>query len=281
MSATAGHRFKALVVASERLGAGGWRTVEVPGWPGARPGQFALLQAELSTRFLARPLSVAAEAGTKVSFLIAPIGPGTRELCALDHGAVVWVLGPLGNGFPLQAMLDRPGRRLLLVAGGVGRAPFPLLLSRLLSLDDKTGGKASPGEVVIVTGARDGAQAEGARPLIEAVAAAAQIGLSWRVVMMTEDGSVGGRGLVTDALTAELSPDDRVAVCGPAAMSEAVWSVCSRVPGVRSWFSLETGMACGVGSCHGCVITLADGSYARVCAEGPVFEGERVWGGAP
>ena len=47
--------------------------------------------------------------------------------------------------------------------------------------------------------------------------------------------------------------------------------VCSAVPDVRAWFSLETSMACGVGSCHGCVITLADGSMARVCHDGPVF----------
>lgn len=279
MSTVAGRRFKAVVAARRSVGSLVWLTVEVPGWPGARPGQFALLQAEPSTRFLARPLSVAGEAGTEVSFLIAPIGPGTRELCTLDPGALLWVLGPLGNGFPLQTMLDRPGRRLLLVAGGVGAAPFPLLLSRLSYSNDGTGGRAAPREVVVLVGARDSAQAEGASPVAREVAEAAQAGLSCRLVMVTEDGSAGGRGLVTDALAAELHPYDRVAVCGPPAMSEAVWSLCAQAVGVRSWFSLEAGMACGVGSCHGCVITLADGSFSRVCAEGPVFEGEKVWGG--
>ena len=52
-------------------------------------------------------------------------------------------------------------------------------------------------------------------------------------------------------------------------------------PGVRTWFSLEANMACGVGSCHGCAIALADGSFARVCHEGPVFPGETVYTAPP
>jgi hypothetical protein len=61
-------------------------------------------------------------------------------------------------------------------------------------------------------------------------------------------------------------------------MSEAVARVCRGVPLVTAWFSLEAGMACGVGSCHGCVMTLADGTLSRVCHEGPVFAGEVVFG---
>jgi dihydroorotate dehydrogenase electron transfer subunit len=62
-------------------------------------------------------------------------------------------------------------------------------------------------------------------------------------------------------------------------MMEAVWDVCRRARVERAWFSLETNMACGVGSCHGCAVTLADGSLARVCHEGPVFAGVSVYGG--
>ena len=78
--------------------------------------------------------------------------------------------------------------------------------------------------------------------------------------MVTEDGSLGGAEKVTDALRRELRPGDRLAVCGPWAMSEAVARICSAVPDVEAWFSLEAGMACGVGSCHGCVVPLADGT---------------------
>jgi NAD(P)H-flavin reductase len=54
-----------------------------------------------------------------LGFLIEPIGPGTRALCALEAGEAIHVLGPLGNGFDLDL------RRPLLVAGGIGIAPMP------------------------------------------------------------------------------------------------------------------------------------------------------------
>ena len=90
---------------------------------------------------------------------------------------------------------------------------------------------------------------------------------------------LGHRREVTDLLARHLHSGDRVAVCGPRAMAEEVWSICAGVLDVETWFSLETVMACGVGSCHGCLVTLADGSDARVCRDGPVFSGEAVFGG--
>jgi dihydroorotate dehydrogenase electron transfer subunit len=77
--------------------------------------------------------------------------------------------------------------------------------------------------------------------------------------------------MVTEALWRHVVPGDRLAVCGPRAMIVEVARVCAAIPGVTAWFSLEAGMACGVGSCHGCVVPLADGTVARVCREGPVF----------
>jgi len=82
---------------------------------------------------------------------------------------------------------------------------------------------------------------------------------------------------VTDLLAAELQAGDLVVVCGAHAMCAAVWEVCTAVEGARPWFSLEAGMACGVGSCQGCVIALADGTLAKVCRRGPVFAGDEVF----
>ena len=95
--------------------------------------------------------------------------------------------------------------------------------------------------------------------------------------MAAEDGSLGPPQKVTDLLEREVRPGDMVAACGPDAMSAAVWRISSTVQGVRAWFSLEANMACGVGSCHGCVIVLSNGSFARVCRDGPVFPGEAVF----
>ncbi len=125
-----GARLLGHVTDNELLGTMFRLDVAIPGWPGARPGQFALLQAEPSRCFLPRAVSISDEAGERVSFLIAPVGEGTRELCDLAVGKPLWVLGPLGNGFDVEALVTSPGRAVI-VAGGVGVAPFPLLLSRM------------------------------------------------------------------------------------------------------------------------------------------------------
>ncbi|MBC7106982.1 MAG: hypothetical protein H5T97_13720 [Firmicutes bacterium] len=164
----------------------------------------------------------------------------------------------------------------------MGVAPFPHLLQVLARGEFGVGGPASGRdllEVVGLLGFRDGAQAAAAQPVEAGFAALREAGINCRLLLATEDGSVGNRGLVTDLLAEHLEAGDCLLVCGPWAMAERVWTLAKTKSGVRTWFSLETGMACGVGSCHGCVIELADGSLARVCHEGPVFPGEIVFGG--
>lgn len=259
------------------LGSLVWLTLDVPGWPGARPGQFALLQAADSRCFLGRALSVASQEGEGVSFLIAPVGEGTHELCSLSKGERVWVVGPLGNGFDVEALTASKGR-LLVVAGGVGVAPFPLLLSLLGGLQNG-GCRGEPVEqIVLLLGFRDRAQAMGAEPVMEAIAALKGRGTSCRVEVATEDGSIGTAERVSDTLRRELRRGDRLVVCGPSAMTAAVWEICSSTPDVTAWFSLEAGMACGFGSCHGCAVPVAGGGMVRVCREGPVFEGAALFG---
>jgi NAD(P)H-flavin reductase len=90
-----------------------------------RPGQFFMLEAP--GRLLPRPMSLCQAPPGRLSFLVDPIGLGTRALCALRPGDAIHVLGPLGNGFDLD--VDRP----LLVAGGIGIAPMPYLASTLTS----------------------------------------------------------------------------------------------------------------------------------------------------
>jgi len=87
------------------------------------PGQFFMLEAP--GRQLPRPMSVCLAPPGELGFLIDPIGPGTRALCALQPGDELSLLGPLGNGYDLE--VERP----LLVGGGIGIAPLPFLSEAL------------------------------------------------------------------------------------------------------------------------------------------------------
>ena len=87
------------------------------------PGQFFML--EPPGRLLPRPMSLCLAPEGELGFLIDPLGPGTRALCAARPGGEIGVLGPLGNGFRLD--VERP----LLVGGGIGIAPLPYLSEAL------------------------------------------------------------------------------------------------------------------------------------------------------
>lgn len=272
--------------------------VEIPGWKGAQSGQFAMIQAVESRCFLARPFSVSDDEthidttpGThhaaRVSFLVDEVGRGSGELAALRVDDRVHVLGPLGRGFAAAGAVAPAARRtaacpaagvgrggagrLVIVAGGAGIAPLPLLLREIESRPIKSG-------VLVLAGFRSSLEAQALCILDDGLERLRRCRIPSEVGTTTEDGSFGFAGMVTDLLDRELQPDDTVLVCGPSAMCEAAWKVCRRHGVRRAWFSLETLMACGVGSCHGCVTRVADGILTRVCRRGPVMAGEEAFG---
>ena len=187
--------------------------------------------------------------GARLGFLVDPIGPGTARLAALRPGEELWVAGPLGQGF-------RPGGgRPLLVGGGIGMVP-------LLALRTRLGDGART-----LLGFRSAAQAEAARAFEGFDAAGPS-----RLTVVTDDGSVGRRALVTELLREELDRDRavRVYACGPPPMLEAVRALCAEHD-VAAQLALEAGMACGFGACFGCVVPARRG-YLRVCVDGPVVD---------
>jgi NAD(P)H-flavin reductase len=111
------------VVANEQVGPYTLLRVRRGGIDPGEPGQFFMLEARGC--LLPRPMSLCLAPHGELAFLIDPIGPGTRALCALEPGDELHVLGPLGRGFDLG--VERP----LLVGGGIGIAPLPYLSERL------------------------------------------------------------------------------------------------------------------------------------------------------
>jgi dihydroorotate dehydrogenase electron transfer subunit len=233
-----------------------------------RPGQFYMLAAAEGwggghdeRPYLPRAFSyararanVADRGGTVLDFLLEAIGPGTERLAALAAGEGLLLVGPLGVGFraPPGGEPGAPGRRPLLVGGGIGVAP-------LLCLADELGASARP-----LVGFRTGAHA-----------AAAEL-FEGRPSVATDDGSVGRQALVTDLLREELDSDDAATVyaCGPPPMLESVRALCAE-RGVPVQLALESGMACGFGACFGCVVPTRSG-YIRICVDGPVLDGSAL-----
>ncbi|HZK48817.1 MAG TPA: hypothetical protein VFD74_04370, partial [Thermoleophilia bacterium] len=262
----------ARVVRTRSLGSLREVTLSVPGWGGACAGQFAMLRLACSTRFLPRAFSVHTERpaevggdGARVTFLISCVGPGTAELATAPVGSVVHVIGPLGRGFDLDALAlagaaappvlpaspvpPPPFPRLLIAGGGVGTAPLLLVVEQLA--ERVGGGDACLGEVLVLLGFRDASQAAVLEVFEPAVAALAATGVRARLEAICEDGALGREGLVTELLSYELRAGDVVVACGAHAMCRAVWELGVATGDVRAWFSLEAGMACGVGSCQG------------------------------
>ena len=112
-------RERVRVVAAEPVGPYTLLRVARGGIEPGRPGQFFMLEAP--GRLLPRPMSLCLAPAGELAFLVDPVGPGTRALCALTGGEEIGLLGPLGNGFRLDVL------RPLLVGGGIGVAPLPYL----------------------------------------------------------------------------------------------------------------------------------------------------------
>lgn len=216
----------------------------------AHPGQFLMVKCGAGNELvLRRPLSIhQVDTQGNVALLYSIVGSGTRWLAGLKSGDEIDVLGPLGRGFSISAST----RRLLLVAGGIGISPLIFLAIQAV----KKGL-----EIKLLLGVSTKAQLYPKPLLPEGI----------EIVLVTEDGSAGKKGLVTDYLEQLATRADQVCACGPVGMykameaKKALWQ-CKSVQ-----VSLETRMGCGIGACFGCTINTKAG-LKRVCRDGPVFE---------
>jgi dihydroorotate dehydrogenase electron transfer subunit len=226
---------------------------------------FGLGLEEPGVFLLPRPFSVAwrSEDG-RVGLLLRVFGEGTRLLAQLEPGEEALLLGPLGRPFQVE-----PGRPIECVAGGVGLAPFIFLAAEATAAtaDQAASAGAAPASVRLLYGERN------ERFLFDRDLLHELTGVTPE--LFTEDGSVGRRGFVTEGI--EDGDEALLLACGPTPMLHAV----VRLAGERGrdlQVSVEEHMACGIGTCQGCVVPGADGAWIKSCVEGPVFDAtELAW----
>lgn len=251
------------------VGVGDYRhlTLVTPGLAElARPGQFVALAVGdgtgsmlLRRSFSIHRVSPAGTYGGTTEIVVAPHGPGTRQLTALETGASVSVTGPLGRGFPLPSQAVP----CILVGGGYGSAPLFWLAEQLRE-------RGCPVEIVL--GAATESRLYG---VVEARRAADG------VTVTTDDGSAGTRGWVSDVVPDLIARTGAgvVYACGPMGMLRSM-STIAEEHGIVAQVAVEEAMACGIGICMTCVMPVRDAegttSMVRSCLEGPVFRGDRV-----
>lgn len=257
-------------------------------WPADRLPRLA--QAELADRepFLRRPFSLAGrrdrpDGAVELDVIYRVKGAGTRWLSGIAPGGGLSILGPLGNAFTIRP--EKP--QAALVGGGVGIPPMIYLAGSLAAAGRRAvafhGARAAS---VLPLRAAGGAGVSSAPRPARCVAEFDALGVD--SVIATDDGSLGFRGLVSDAFRAWLdaaaprAADLVVYSCGPEAMMRAVAETC-RSRDVECQLALERHMACGMGTCQSCVVKVRDDSergwsFKLCCTDGPVFDaGAVLW----
>lgn len=217
----------------------------------AKAGQFVSVYCNDGSRLLPRPISICeiAKETKQIRLVYRIAGKGTKELSMLAAGDTMEVMGPLGNGFPVERSV---GKRALLIGGGIGVPPIVELA------------KAVNGGIRIVAGYRD------------ELFLKEELEQYGKLTIATEDGSAGTKGNVLDAIRAEGLEADVIYACGPMPMLRALKGYAEEKQ-IECWLSLEERMACGIGACLACICKTkevdehSNVKNKRVCKEGPVF----------
>ena len=218
----------------------------------ARPGQFLHIKCGDGV-LLRRPISICDCRDGYLKIVFVAKGAGTKWLSEKKSGYID-VLGPLGNGF------TPGGRNVLLVGGGIGVAPLLYAAREMEGLSTGILGFGTKEQVILKENFRD---------------------VCSELVITTDDGSLGEHGSVIGPLERKLQTGayDMILACGPGPMLQAVAGLAAQY-GVSCQVSLEERMACGVGACLGCTVTMENDENLRVCHDGPVFAGSEVrWDG--
>ena len=255
----------------------------------AKAGQFVSVYSNDRSKLLPRPISLCGidrdEDTIRLVYRVTGENTGTEEFSKLVMGDKIRILGPLGNGFTVE-----PGKKVFLIGGGIGVPPMLQLAKDINSgvvqtsgaVDTNTQEKGQTEEkqinghgkkicdMNIIMGYRD----ENTFLLDEFKEQADSF-------VATEDGSVGTKGNVIDAIKENGLEADVIYACGPMPMLRALKAYAMEHD-MECYVSMEERMACGIGACLACVCKTKDKdahsnvNNKRICKEGPVFNAKEV-----
>lgn len=221
----------------------------------AVPGQFISMYTNDGSKLLPRPISLCEidkeKRRLRVVYRVTGEGTGTEQFSKMTAGDTIDILGPLGNGFPLE---EGNGKKVFLMGGGIGVPPI-LELAKQLDCEKKQ----------IVVGYRD------AETFLKE-----EFEANGELYISTEDGSVGTKGNVMDAIRENGLEAEIIYACGPTPMLRAIKQYAVE-NNIVCYISMEERMACGIGACLACVCQSKEKDHhsnvnnKRVCKDGPVF----------
>ena len=227
----------------------------------AKAGQFVSIYCKDERRLLPRPISISSidKNNMTIRLVYRVAGKGTAEFTNLRSDDKIEILGPLGNGFPIDEV--GPWDKVILMGGGIGIPPMVGCLDALKEKGIRT---------YSVMGYRDSNTF-----LTE------ELSKSNGLYIATEDGSKGTKGNVLDAVSDNNVEGDIIFACGPTPMLSAIKTYALK-NSIKCYISMEERMACSIGACLGCVVKTTDIDdhskvrNKRVCKDGPVFRAEEV-----
>lgn len=255
----------------------------------AKAGQFVSVYSNDRSKLLPRPISLCGidrdEDTIRLVYRVTGENTGTEEFSKLVMGDKIRILGPLGNGFTVE-----PGKKAFLIGGGIGVPPM-----LQLAKDINSG-------VVQTTGAVDTNTLEKEQTEEKQINGHGKKICDMNIIMgyrdentflldefkeqadsfvATEDGSVGTKGNVIDAINENGLEADVIYACGPMPMLRALKAYAMEHD-MECYVSMEERMACGIGACLACVCKTKDKdahsnvNNKRICKEGPVFNAKEV-----
>ncbi|MCQ2508470.1 MAG: dihydroorotate dehydrogenase electron transfer subunit [Dorea sp.] len=247
---------QALVISQEQLAPGIFSLIiKADAALTAKPGQFVSVYTKDPSKLLPRPISICEidkEAGTlRLVYRVTAEKAGTAQFSQLKAGDTIPVIGPLGNGFPIE---EAKGKKVFLMGGGIGVPPI-LEMAKQMDCEKKQ----------IVIGYRD------ANTFLSK-----EFSENGELYISTEDGSVGTKGNVMDAIRENGLDADMIFACGPTPMLRAIKNFAIEHDMV-CYISMEERMACGIGACLACVCKTKEVDHhsnvhnKRICKDGPVF----------